>query len=369
MARKMKYSEVKNQITVRGLWPEILQTLCNSEYLHEAIDLWRDGNYRKKTYCPVHGGQSGEAFRLFEDFNVTGGGICNSRCNLSNGFSVLQEVNGWDFATALEEVRKYLTDNHYEPSVPIREIDKAPKPKPAKQKGMELKRLKTLWDEAYAFTDPKTAPWHRYLEKRGISLTSMPPTLRMHLQMSCYSNDGEFEGKYPTIIAPVMDIDGKIVGLHRTFITEDGNKADVSLAKKAVSTKGRSMSGGAIRLGESGPILSTCEGVETGLAAMEASGLPVWPACNAGMLRSMVIPDVVEHLVIWADRDVNGAGHTAAEALKLRTEAAGKKVSIFYPNLPMSGRKGVDWNDVLKEKGVWAFPTIQLPNQPLHAVR
>ena len=36
----------------------------------------------KPQYCPVHGGESGRAFRFYQDMAVTGGGICNSCAGL-----------------------------------------------------------------------------------------------------------------------------------------------------------------------------------------------------------------------------------------------------------------------------------------------
>jgi len=47
----------------------------------------------KEQSCPVHGGNSGEAFRFFDDFELTGGGICNSGCiKMATGDRM---VSGW----------------------------------------------------------------------------------------------------------------------------------------------------------------------------------------------------------------------------------------------------------------------------------
>ena len=52
------------------------------------------------------GGKDG--FRLFPDFKETGSGICNSCGPRSDGFAMLQWVNGWNFPEVVKQVGRFL---------------------------------------------------------------------------------------------------------------------------------------------------------------------------------------------------------------------------------------------------------------------
>ena len=89
-----------------------------------------------------------------------------------------------------------------------------------------------------------------------------------------------------------------------------------------------------------------CEGIETGLSLL--SGLldrpaAVWAALSTSGMRALHLPENPAELVVAADRDANGAGMAAAEALAERAQALGWAVWIW---LPPEGQK--DWNDALR---------------------
>lgn len=81
-------------------WSDFFKWLTSSFGLHLS-----NTDPGKPQHCPVHGGDSGEAFRFFSDFHLTGGGICNSGCiKMSSGdklvtgwLSKLREANGEAF--------------------------------------------------------------------------------------------------------------------------------------------------------------------------------------------------------------------------------------------------------------------------------
>lgn len=56
--------------------------------------------------CPIHGGHDG--FRLFRDFEDTGGAVCNTCGAKPDGFAVLQWLKGWNFPTTLRAVHEAL---------------------------------------------------------------------------------------------------------------------------------------------------------------------------------------------------------------------------------------------------------------------
>lgn len=97
--------------------------------------------------------------------------------------------------------------------------------------------------------------------------------------------------------------------------------------------------------------MALTEGIETGLAVMAGSKLPVWACYSSALLESVIIPDEVEKVIIFADNDYNGGqGLTSAEVLATRLRAAGKCVRILVPIEPNGleniTKKGVDWLDV-----------------------
>jgi hypothetical protein len=78
----------RRKVALIDRWPSFFTWL--SETYGFCIDNVVPG---KPQHCPVHGGDSGEAFKFFEDFMLTGGGICNSSCiKMSTGDKM---VAGW----------------------------------------------------------------------------------------------------------------------------------------------------------------------------------------------------------------------------------------------------------------------------------
>ena len=83
--------------------------------------------------------------------------------------------------------------------------------------------------------------------------------------------------------------------------------------------------GGAVRLaplGENG-VLALCEGIETGLAVMNACpGLAVWAALSTSGLEQVRLPAQAMRIIILADHDVSGCW--AARRRDHRAASAGR---------------------------------------------
>ena len=84
-----------------------------------------------------------------------------------------------------------------------------------------------------------------------------------------------------------------------------------------------------------------CEGIETGLSYMEATGTPTWAALSASGIRALILPEHVRTVVIACDPDP--VGIMAARAAARRWLAEGRRVSICRPPL------GLDFNDLARE--------------------
>jgi hypothetical protein len=136
------------------------------------------------------------------------------------------------------------------------------------------------------------------------------------------------------------------IGIHRTFLARDGNgKAPVSPVKMMLGP----CRGGVVRLGEVSNALMVGEGIETCLAAMQATGTPTWAALSTSGLRALQLPANITRVVILADGD--DAGEAAAQNCARRWSAEGHDVRIARPPA------GTDFNDVLLS---WANPRADL---------
>lgn len=328
----------------KGNWAEILETIAEDE-LSEAI--FHAPNH---VSCPIHGGKNG--FRLFNDFNETGGGVCNTCGAFRDGLSLLSWAKNQSIEESITQVSellaKGLPTTGKKSYVPVSRIE------PVKEKA----KIDKIWKESLPIKEGSPA-W-KYLRDRGLSLAFIPGSLRWHKNLA-YWQDGQKIGSFPAMIGAIRDFEGKIVSLHRTYLTPDGKKVKVEgrddLDAKKVMTPWTTMPGSAIKIWKAAPILGVAEGIETALAAHNATGMPVWSCVSAILLKKVQIPENVATVVIWVDLDRSGTGLDAANELKSRLESEGKKVFLEVPNYVLSPTlKGIDWLDVLDLEGIDGFP-------------
>lgn len=100
--------------------------------------------------------------------------------------------------------------------------------------------------------------------------------------------------------------------------------------------------GGVVRLGEPGDVLMIGEGIETCLAAMQATGKPAWAALSTSGLRSLDLPRAVRDVIVLADGDA--PGEAAAQDCARRWQREGRSIRIARPP------SGMDFNDLLKAR-------------------
>ncbi|MBC8737270.1 zinc-binding protein [Paraburkholderia sp. UCT31] len=342
----MTFEELKGKVA--GQWPFIFQALAPQ--LKEAMEA--NGTH---VACPVHGGKDG--FRFFKDWQETGGGYCNSCLGKGSGFAMLAWVNNYSGADAVREVAQWYRGDSSAPAVTYR-----PPPPPAKKKDPAKARadLYRVWKDTRPLQGTAA---ELYLEKRGIWKQNIPKSLRFHRGLSYWDNEKKEDmGTFPCLVAPMMNKDGTLIAIHRTYLTPEGNKAPFDEVKKVMSPAG-DMPGCAIKLFPAGEVLGVAEGIETALAAHAIARIPVWSCYNTTLLAAVDIPDSVRHVVIWADLDRPAAktgirgGEQAANKLAKRLETAGKTYEILYPHRQIpDGKKGVDWLDVLVDDGLEGFP-------------
>ena len=120
----------------------------------------------------------------------------------------------------------------------------------------------------------------------------------------------DFRGDEGLLIAPATDNDGKIVKLLGVFVTPDGRKSSLTVSRCTILGARRP---GLARLGEPGPYVIECEGLEKGLAARAAGAEYVVVCGGVSNLGKVPLPPVVQSVVIA--RDADPAGSLADQAL------------------------------------------------------
>ncbi len=391
----MKYKiEADNLLAkARGNWHEIMMALAGANpELVKAINLNRSGKFRQHTFCPVHGGKHGDAFRLFKDFAESGGGICNTCGCFANGISLLQFITGENFYNTLKMVNDYLEGNSGREPRPAPVKNPVPTPSKEEEAKKEKKNRflislqKEMWNNSLPLQHPEAELARKFLgEVRKIDLErffritdgkhnyviSFHPSLPLHDQ-----GTHKTIGSYPCIIIRFIGPDNKAVTIHRHYLDNDGNALKLTDSTGSVLSKllvpfpeNLSLSGSACRLG---PVingtLGIAEGMVTALSAMTlaSTDLSVWSVYNNKVMEGFVPPENLRKLLIFADNDppqeqLKGMGAGLHSALKLKERLSSSyqqlEVQILLPRIPGYDGK-CDWNDVLvhlrKEKSVEA---------------
>ena len=178
-------------------------------------------------------------------------------------------------------------------------------------------------------------PVSQYLQYRT-GINAVPACIRSHPALPYRQDDGTVT-THPAMLAKVQAADGSSVAIHRTYLTDDGQKAAVPTVKKILGSLPPSS---AVRLSEPSSTLGVAEGIDTTLAAFQRFRVPTWAAISAGGLEKWTPPAGTEFVVVFGDNDESYTGQAAAFVLAKRLTASGIKAEVQIPELP-----GNDWND------------------------
>jgi putative DNA primase/helicase len=113
------------------------------------------------------------------------------------------------------------------------------------------------------------------------------------------------------------------------------------LMQKPIKAMLGNAAGCAVRVADASERLLVGEGIETGLSAMQATGIPARAAVSTLAIAGLLLRSGVREVIIVAD-DKNGAGERAARAAADRWLAEGRRVRIAMP--PASD---TDFDDLL----------------------
>ncbi len=168
-----------------------------------------------------------------------------------------------------------------------------------------------------------------YLRNRGITALHETAALRYH--PSCYYRVAgtSLRQAGPAMIAAVTDLDGRITGVHRTWLDPAGD------SKAAIATPRRALGhllGNGVRFGMPRDVMATGEGIETVLSLRIAlPTMPMVAALSAAHLASLILPPTLRRLYIAHDNDA--AGLTARDQLVTRAQDAGIEALPLTPSL------------------------------------
>jgi putative DNA primase/helicase len=300
----------------RGYWSTILPALGIDPRFLTA----------KNGPCPMCGGK--DRFR-YTDLESRGTWWCNNcdDANGRNGYALALRFTGMPYA----ELSKRIAEI----------IDGRP-PRLLRQNGPrspDRAALNALWRNGRPI-EPDD-PVDRWMIGRKIILRDYPKCLRFIRQLK---HRGPPETIHPAMLAMVSDTDGMPSTIHKTYLTFDGQKADVARVRRF--SEGPRPEGGAVRLAAHGAELGIAEGIETALAASQLHGVPVWAALDALGVERFIPPPEITKLIIFGDNDANHRGQSAAYGLACRLlHRQGIKIEV---EVKIPDRVGADWNDVLR---------------------
>jgi hypothetical protein len=168
-----------------------------------------------------------------------------------------------------------------------------------------------------------------YLRNRRITALHEASALRFHPRCYYRSDADAPTVAWPALIAGVTDLDGKIIGVHRTWLNPSGDdKAPVGTPRRAMG----SLLGHGVRFGAVGEIMAAGEGIETMLSLRTVlPTLPMVAALSATHLAVLSFHPSLRRLYIA--RDADRAGERAAAALIERAQKAGIEALRLSPIL------------------------------------
>jgi phage/plasmid primase-like uncharacterized protein len=322
----------------KGQWKLIISELLPE--FSEALD-----NIGTHVPCPMHGGKDG--FKFFKDFEETGGGICNTCGSFSNGIKLIEEAMKCSQKEALAAVDTCLEKNGTTHS--FKNF------KPIKTKRVKIKNISTKgWvQKIIKEAQIDTGRISNYLKSRGLK-GDVPDGIMFHPAVP-YFEDRIKIGNFPAMLALITK-GNQNLGLHITYLAkQEVGKASVSSPKKMHKINSSlTLAGGAIwlKLPEEGLPIVLCEGIETGLACLQATGFSVAACGNTSLLGSVSLPKECSPTLIAPDNDKNNAGLNAAEILANRLFQEDREVYLkMPPQNHTSGASSIDWLDIHNDKG------------------
>ncbi len=219
------------------------------------------------------------------------------------------------FRDVLDEARRFLCLPRSEPAHPTREpLVPGGSPEAARRLFRAGRPVPGTQAEAY-------------LRARGITVRLDWPALRFHPALWYRADRDAARESWPGLLAAVTDADGRITGVHRTWLDRQRpEKAPLADPRRALGQ----LLGNGVRFGRATDVLAAGEGIETMLALKSVlPDLPMIAALSANHLAALDLAPMLARLYVARDRDA--AGRMAAERLHARGHDAGIEVRDLMP--------------------------------------
>jgi putative DNA primase/helicase len=265
----------------KGKWDGILKQLIGTGAVA-----------RKHGPCPICGGS--DRYR-YDNKRNDGDWFCN-HCGVGDGFRLLQEALGINFAAAAKRVDQVVNNIEAEPFKPEVDIE------------TRRRRMNAMWLQA---DSPEIVAG--YLRFRGIprEILEKAGDLRGHHALSHFGNDDKMS-RHPAMLALIRNAKGVPVSIHRTYLIT-GADGSAATTDKKIMPPTETITGGCVRLGEPDDTLVLAEGIETALAAWAITGHPAWATISAhGLAEFKSIPRHVKRVIVAGDNDASFTGQAAA---------------------------------------------------------
>ncbi|MCG0996355.1 toprim domain-containing protein [Acetobacter indonesiensis] len=253
-----------------------------------------------------------------------------------------------DFRDVADEARRFLSLPQSEPQ-PARDrgCSRAFGHDAAPQASGTADSARRLWAMSRPITGTLAETWLRYR-----NLTRLTDLFSLRFHPDCYYRaDADSPPQtWPAMIAAVTDLEGRVTGVHRTWLARDGRgKAPVEMPRRAMGD----LLGHAVRFGTTSDVLAAGEGIETVLSLREVMpDLPLAACLSSAHLAAMAFPPTLRRLYVLRDDDP--AGDHAVTTLVARTQEVGIECLVLSPRL-------ADFNDDLRYLGRGAMRAILHP--------
>jgi hypothetical protein len=239
-----------------------------------------------------------------------------------------------DFKDVADEARRFL-------SLPQPEPAPQPRPRPSSAPAGSPESARRLISMSQPITGTIV---ETYLRKRGITALHGTGALRFHPRCYYRPDSCSPTETWPAMIASVTDLDSRITGAHRTWLSSDGSgKAPIDTPRRAMGD----LLGNAVRFDRATQVMAAGEGIETMLSLrMVLPHMPMVAALSAAHLAAILFPATLRRLYIARDDDL--AGDNAMASLVERAQAVGIEAITLSPRLG-------DFNEDLRTLGIDAL--------------
>jgi hypothetical protein len=373
--RKPLKEEVEDLVLKNGGWLYVIPRLTNA--FDDAIR-----NLGKPVDCPFPGRHKASGgvddFRFSEDPKYEGRAICTCMPDGMGPVDLLLEdgCQGSNYVSLMCNIRDVLSGRKHAERRLAPAIVRKPVETPAEEEARKKAKLSRIAKGVVKLNHPSAKSARLYFRRRGIPLNANIEDVRFHPALEYFDTRKEngkkvkvFVGRFPAIVSAFRDKSGRVINLHKIYITEDGKKASVTKVKKIDSPlMGFKSSSIPVATVQGCRTLHVTEGVEKGWAIHLATGQSVKASYAHGTLPSIhVAPEDFDEVVIWSDNDPfnektgkHGAGQTSAWKLFLALLAQGFKVTLMVPVVDhVPGAKGPDWEDLIVSHSVLEMPAEQ----------